>query len=322
MGVVAGMALALAGTAGSARAGEPYLGIDLGVAAPTETFRNTADVGGVIAGHAGYRLFTLADSFALSVEGTPQFVGLPIQSGVSTKGRDVESLFSFTAGPKLSVFDEVLEAYFTSGGGIYTYTTGVIDDHGGGWFFGGGLNYQLGDGNQLGLFARRDQANMRPVKGPTSEDTTYFTGGLSFTHFFLEQAEAQAPPPPPPPPAAVAPAPIKKKIVLRGVNFDFNKSNIRDDAKPILDEAASTLKEVADVNVSVEGHTDGVGGLEYNQKLSERRANAVADYLGEHGISKSRLSTIGYGKTRPVATNDTAAGRAENRRVELRVTNE
>jgi outer membrane protein OmpA-like peptidoglycan-associated protein len=322
-----GAAIALGLLAGSSprsvHAGEPYVGVDLGVAAPTEKFRDTADVGGVIAGHAGYRLFTLADSFALSIEGIPQFAAFPIQSGVSTKNRDIESLFSFTAGPKLSLMDDIIEAYFSAGGGYYTHTTGVVDDDGGGWFIAGGLNYQLGNGNLLGLFARRDQADMRPVKGPSTDDTTYFTGGLSFTHLFLqEEPVAPVPPPPPAPPAAAAPAPVKKKIVLRGVNFDFDKASIRADAKPILDEAIATLKETVEVNVEVEGHTDSVGSEAYNQKLSERRARAVADYLSAGGINRSRINTVGFGESRPVTSNDTAAGRAENRRVELRVSEE
>jgi outer membrane protein OmpA-like peptidoglycan-associated protein len=216
--------------------------------------------------------------------------------------------------------DDVIEAYFSAGGGYYKHLSGVVDDEGGGWFIGGGLNYQLGNGNLVGLFARRDQAEMRPIKGPNSEDTTYFTGGLSFTHLFL--AEEAAPPPPPPAPVPAAAPPAKKKIVLRGVNFDFDKANIRADAKPILDEAVNTLKESSDVNISVEGHTDAVGSNAYNQKLSERRAKAVTDYLADHGISRARLSTAGFGESRPVATNDTAAGRAENRRVELKVSGE
>lgn len=320
--LASGLVWLLGSGADSARAGEPYLGIDLGVAAPTEKFRKTADVGGVIAAHAGYRLFTLADSFALSVEGTPQFAAFPIQSGVSTKGRDIESLFSFTAGPKFSLMDDIIEAYFSAGGGYYTHTTGVVDDDGGGWYIAGGLNYQLGNGNLLGLFARRDQANMRPVKGPSTDDTTYFTGGLSFTHLFLQEEPVAPVPPPPAPPVAAAPAPVKKKIVLRGVNFDFDQAKLRADAKPILDEAIATLQQTPEVNVEVEGHTDDVGSEAYNKALSERRARAVADYLTAGGVSRARLNTVGFGENRPLTSNDTAAGRGENRRVELRVSEE
>ena len=71
--------------------------------------------------------------------------------------------------------------------------------------------------------------------------------------------------------------------MLRGVNFDFDKSNIRPDAVPILDEAAKTLKEYGDVAVSVDGYTDSVGTDAYNQALSVRRANAVKEYLERAG---------------------------------------
>ncbi|HEY2386037.1 MAG TPA: OmpA family protein [Candidatus Binatia bacterium] len=124
-----------------------------------------------------------------------------------------------------------------------------------------------------------------------------------------------APPPPAPPPAP----PVSKKIVLRGVNFDFNKANIRPDAAGILKEAASILKDNSTLKVSVEGHTDSVGSDQYNLKLSLRRAAAVKDFLVKEGIADSRLSTRGLGESQPVASNDTADGRAQNRRVELKV---
>jgi len=126
---------------------------------------------------------------------------------------------------------------------------------------------------------------------------------------------AQAPPPPPPPPAP-APAPAER-IVLRGVHFDFNRANIRPDAMPILDEAASILKAHPNIRVDVNGYCDSRGSDAYNLKLSQRRADAVAEYLANQGIASDRLISHGYGKTNFVASNDTAEGRAQNRRVEL-----
>jgi outer membrane protein OmpA-like peptidoglycan-associated protein len=123
---------------------------------------------------------------------------------------------------------------------------------------------------------------------------------------------AEAPPPPPPPP----PAP-QERIVLRGVHFDFNRSNIRPDAVPILDEAADILSKHPDVTVDVNGYCDIIGSYPYNLRLSQRRANSVARYLEGKGIAANRLVTHGYGKTHFVATNRTAEGRAQNRRVEL-----
>jgi OOP family OmpA-OmpF porin len=105
--------------------------------------------------------------------------------------------------------------------------------------------------------------------------------------------------------------------VLRGVHFDFNKSNIRPGDAAVLDEAITILKQNPNVVVDVNGYCDIIGGMQYNQKLSERRANAVANYLLSGGIHATELRVNGYGKTNFVATNKTAEGRAENRRVEL-----
>ena len=117
---------------------------------------------------------------------------------------------------------------------------------------------------------------------------------------------------------AAAPA-TKRSIVLRGINFDFDKANIKPEAAPVLDAAVEVLKENPDVKVRVGGHTDGIGTDAYNQGLSERRAKAVRDYLVAHGIDASRLTAVGFGKTQPVADNKTKDGRAQNRRVALDV---
>jgi outer membrane protein OmpA-like peptidoglycan-associated protein len=108
--------------------------------------------------------------------------------------------------------------------------------------------------------------------------------------------------------------------VLRGVHFDFDKANIRPDAEPILDAAVSTLQADQPASIVVEGHTDSIGAEQYNQALSIRRATAVRDYLEKKGIEAGRMAIEGYGEANPVASNDTAEGRAQNRRVELRVT--
>jgi OOP family OmpA-OmpF porin len=101
------------------------------------------------------------------------------------------------------------------------------------------------------------------------------------------------------------------------VHFDFNKSNIRPGDAAVLDEAASTLKANPNVTVDVNGYCDAIGGVEYNLRLSDRRANAVENYLVNAGIPASQLVPHGYGKTDFVATNDSDEGRAQNRRVEL-----
>ena len=144
--------------------------------------------------------------------------------------------------------------------------------------------------------------------------------GAGICYALQTEEKPPPPPPPPPPPTKAQPAPPpKEKIVLRGVNFDFDKATIRPDAKVILDEAATILKRNPDVRVNVDGYTDSIGTKEYNQKLSERRAASVADYLGAQGVDRSRLTPRGFGMSNPVDTNKTKEGRAKNRRVELLV---
>lgn len=106
--------------------------------------------------------------------------------------------------------------------------------------------------------------------------------------------------------------------VLGDVLFDFDKSVIKADATPILDHVAVVLKNNPGVKVSLDGHTDSVGSDAYNMGLSKRRANAVKAYLVKKGIDASRLSTAGFGESKPVASNDTDQGRSLNRRVEIR----
>lgn len=126
------------------------------------------------------------------------------------------------------------------------------------------------------------------------------------------------------PGTAVGPdgCPVPLTIDLRGVNFDFDKSNLRPDAIATLNEAIEILKKYPELRVEVAGHTDWIGTEQYNQGLSERRAKAVYDYLVNNGIAASRLvGPVGYGENRPIDTNETAEGRARNRRTELNVQN-
>lgn len=147
---------------------------------------------------------------------------------------------------------------------------------------------------------------------------TVVGGGLGYVICAALQEEEKPPAPPPAKPAP-PPPPMKEKIVLRGVNFDFDKSNIRPDAKVILDEAASILGRNTDVAVGINGYTDSIGSDAYNLKLSQRRADSVKSYLVGKGVSAGRLTTKGFGESSPVASNSTREGRAMNRRVELLV---
>jgi outer membrane protein, adhesin transport system len=104
---------------------------------------------------------------------------------------------------------------------------------------------------------------------------------------------------------------------LKGVNFDFDSSKLRPDTLAILDDDVRNLKINAKTVLEVAGHTDSVGPEPYNQRLSERRAWSVANFLMDKGIDKTRVKAKGYGETKPIADNATDAGRAKNRRVEL-----
>jgi len=109
-----------------------------------------------------------------------------------------------------------------------------------------------------------------------------------------------------------------KRIRIYGIHFDFNSATVRPESGPVIHEIADALTHHPEWKLTIEGHTDNVGGAAYNVDLSSRRAAAVKTILvNQYHIASTRLSTIGYGLSRPVATNDTDAGRALNRRVEL-----
>ena len=105
--------------------------------------------------------------------------------------------------------------------------------------------------------------------------------------------------------------------VLERVQFDTGKSTIKEETFPALDEVVAVLKNNPSLKVEIEGHTDNVGSKSFNQKLSESRARAVMAYLTKKGIETERLSSAGYGLSRPIAPNNTHEGRSRNRRVEL-----
>jgi OOP family OmpA-OmpF porin len=110
----------------------------------------------------------------------------------------------------------------------------------------------------------------------------------------------------------------RSRLVLNGVNFELESARLTQDSHETLDRVARSLKEWPEVRVEIGGHTDDTGTDEYNVELSQRRADAVRDYLMKKGINGSRLVAQGYGKTDPINTNGTEEGRAQNRRVELR----
>jgi outer membrane protein OmpA-like peptidoglycan-associated protein len=109
-------------------------------------------------------------------------------------------------------------------------------------------------------------------------------------------------------------------VNMSDVLFDFNKYTLKPDAREKLAKVSGILLAYPDLKVKVEGYTDNIGSDEYNQKLSEQRADGVRDYLVSQSVKDGNVTATGYGKSDPIADNSTAAGRAENRRVQLVVT--
>lgn len=104
-----------------------------------------------------------------------------------------------------------------------------------------------------------------------------------------------------------------------GILFDVAKFDLRPDAQANITKLASVLNKYPDTDILIEGHTDADGTDEYNQTLSERRSKSVAAYLFQHNVGSSRITTIGYGESQPVASNETADGKQANRRVEVAI---
>jgi outer membrane protein OmpA-like peptidoglycan-associated protein len=132
-----------------------------------------------------------------------------------------------------------------------------------------------------------------------------------------EEPEEPEPPPPPPPVEIVG-----DDIQLQDtIQFEPSSAVLVDDSKILLMEVAKVLDEHPEIlKVSIEGHTDADGARKKNQKLSEKRAKAVKDFLVSKGIAKGRLTTKGFGEDKPIADNDSADGKFKNRRVELKIT--
>jgi OmpA-OmpF porin, OOP family len=114
---------------------------------------------------------------------------------------------------------------------------------------------------------------------------------------------------------------IEQTVVLRAIDFQFNSVRLTTPAQQTLDAVADALSKQPTLMVEIQGYTDSVGSINYNQRLSQLRADAVRSYLISKGVAGGSLTARGYGKNNPIATNGTPEGRAENRRVAFVVTN-
>lgn len=307
--------------------GRAFVGTELGVMKPVHpATKNAIATGGVISPGGGY-MFN-------------DFIGLSAQLhawGGKSKDRDDPGRFAppsspqntpsndnttwvggIGAGPVAAIpFGRRFAITGTFQPGIYTALADeALTDTSFGFSTGAGLNIMLNDNFSLAPYARYNRLYQRIHH---THDAKYVTAGVGLNYWF-PVAEAAPPPAPVATPRPAAPAPpVSKKVVPRAVYFDFDKSNIRPDARATLDEAIRILKAEGSQVVIAEGHTDSRGTDGYNEALSMRRARAVRDYLIKGGIPAKDIKTEGFGETKPVASNDTDEGRQQNRRVELRL---
>jgi OmpA-OmpF porin, OOP family len=181
----------------------------------------------------------------------------------------------------------------------------------------------IGD-DQKGMVFMEDLANIGQCGFSTTGDKLLAGDGMGrfVQDVFLTRKPVAAAPPAPEEVVEEAPAPIegldaKGAWTVDEVYFDFDKATLKSEAFYFLDEIVSVLKARPELHVNIHGHTDNIGTKAYNDVLSLKRANAVKKYLTNRGIDENRLFTQGFGFSDPVASNNTAQGRALNRRVEL-----
>jgi outer membrane protein OmpA-like peptidoglycan-associated protein len=307
-------------------------GVDLGVSIPTSKhFYHRVDEGAAAIPYVGY-MFSDWIGLQFSLLGAFQTPDDWIAS------QEWTTMLGYLVGPRVEIpFADMgvpqMDLYGIAQGGGFSGLSGTLTQTDPGMSFGGGLDYYLTDEMALTLFGRwnRIVGGARPNSiippNPPIYSSPPDEGPVDFTTFGIgvkfDFREPAAPPPPPPTPvrkAEAAPAPpVKKRLILRGVNFDFDKSNIRPQDVPVLEEAVRTLKAEGLPTVVATGYTDSVGSDAYNDKLSMRRADSVRNWLVEHGIPRNKIVAEGKGERDPVATNETADGRAQNRRTELRI---
>jgi OOP family OmpA-OmpF porin len=198
-------------------------------------------------------------------------------------------------------------------------------------------------------FSIRPELKARWVNEGSAGYFRDYLGTVSFQFSFGRPAATAAPPPSPAPAAAPSPAPVPPDsdgdgvadasdrcpgtplgtkvdangcpytVTLGGVNFAFDSAQLTPESRTVLDSVAAGLAEHPRLRVEMQGHTDSVGSEAYNMSLSQRRADAVRNYVISRGVPAAQVEARGYGESRPVADNRTAEGRARNRRVDMRV---
>jgi OOP family OmpA-OmpF porin len=301
-----------------------------------------------IQGGLGYNF---APNFALELnygDGSYKVKGFTGSSGPSEQLRaaSLDVLYKFLP-------NSIFRPFLLAGSGELQDRIGANLDNNHSWMAEAGVGALTGIGSQSGSTRlqlrteakyRREfiQNNALIPKNPS--DVVFGVGlQLSFGNPTRPvPVVAAAPPPPEPAPipreAVVTPPPepchapagfqvdanchiVEQTVVVRAVDFEFNSTHLTVPAQHTLDEVAAALLTQPELNVEVQGHTDSIGTESYNLGLSQRRAEAVKAYLVNRGLSATVLTAKGFGKSKPIASNDTAEGRAQNRRVAFEVTN-
>lgn len=231
-------------------------------------------------------------------------------------GKDNGITRFFTNAVKDFGLTDDLSFYALAGLGVQIFDSERGDHQKNGLFgnYGAGLKYKLTDS----LALKFDLRHLMDIGNGKPDNTMLYNFGLAIP--FGERAAKVAPVEPVVAPAAPVAepkkvVPVAVKPINLNVNFDTNKSDIKNVYNPKVNEFADMMKANKGFTADIEAHTDSVGSVPYNQKLSERRAASAVKALTDLGVDKNRLRAVGYGKSRPIASNDTPEGRAENRRV-------
>lgn len=265
------------------------------------------------------------DFFALELYGyTFGGMGLNPDSSAAA-GQDASAdVYGFGASALFFPARDILPVYALVGGGDGQYH---FDNMGSDYDSLDSKYYEVGAGymfplNDYGIKLRAEyRYRSTNVDDPTGGNTDFYNNIVSVGIQVPIGSPAQAPAPAPAPVPAPVPVEEPAPIVLQGVHFKFDSAQLTQQATGRLNNVSAALNAAPDVTFGIAGHTDSVGSNAYNQKLSERRAQSVKTYLEGQGIGDNRITSVtGYGESRPVATNETDAGRAQNRRVELNVT--
>lgn len=329
----------------------PFAGAYFSVAQPTnDNFNAHCHTGAALLPYAGLRY---NDYLGMQAMVHADFLPPDDDNRGIDDENEVSTLLGLTLGPRLSLpFAQRWELHAESGIGFFSGVSGRLTQTDFGFSAGMGLDYQIHRNLALSAFGHFNGANIAPVphflpprlnsgrpqnpedQGP--RDIRWVTAGIGFRWDFLPPPPEPAPVPepwvapppaprvqlPPPPPTQVRlppPPPPARRIVLRDVYFEYDEATITRASYPRLDEAARSLADMGWPEVVVEGHTDARGSDDYNLRLSQRRAEAVRQALIDRGAPRRQLRAVGFGESRPVASNADEPGRAENRRVELQI---